>query len=216
MPPEKRSPSICRSFLPKSACWARSWNTARDKPSSPKAIPQTVSSIFGKAGRSSPSYPAGGKKRSSRFWAWAILSARDAWRVSACAWRLRPRSDPAPCSELNKEMMRVLHGQQAFSDLFIRQVLLRNIRVEADLVDQLFNSSEKRLARALLLIAHYGNQGEPQTEVPPISQETLAEMIGSTRTRVNFFMNKFRKLGFIEYNGGLKVHNSLLSVVLHD
>jgi CRP/FNR family transcriptional regulator, cyclic AMP receptor protein len=114
------------------------------------------------------------------------------------------------------EMMRVLHGQQAFSDLFMRQVLLRNIRVEADLVDQLFNSSEKRLARALLLIAHYGNQGEPQTDVPPISQETLAEMIGSTRTRVNFFMNKFRKLGFIEYNGGLKVHNSLLSVVLHD
>jgi CRP/FNR family transcriptional regulator, cyclic AMP receptor protein len=116
----------------------------------------------------------------------------------------------------DKEMMRVLHGQQAFSDLFIRQLLLRNIRVEADLVDQLFNSSEKRLARALLLIAHYGNQGEPQTEVPPISQETLAEMIGTTRTRVNFFMNKFRKLGFIEYNGGLKVHNSLLSVVLHD
>jgi CRP/FNR family transcriptional regulator, cyclic AMP receptor protein len=114
------------------------------------------------------------------------------------------------------EMMRVLHGQQAFSDLFIRQVLLRNIRVEEDLVDQLFNSSEKRLARALLLIAHYGNQGEPQTEIPPISQETLAEMIGSTRTRVNFFMNKFRKLGFIEYKGGLKVHNSLLSVVLRD
>ena len=112
--------------------------------------------------------------------------------------------------------MRVLHGQQAFSDLFMRQVLLRNIQVEADLVDQLFNSSEKRLARALLLIAHYGNQGEPQTELPSISQETLAEMIGTTRARVNFFMNKFRKLGFIEYNGGLKVHNSLLSVVLHD
>ena len=116
----------------------------------------------------------------------------------------------------DKEMTRVLHSQQAFSDLFIRQVLLRNIRVEADLVDQLFNSSEKRLARALLLIAHYGNQGEPETDIPPISQETLAEMIGTTRTRVNFFMNKFRKLGFIEYNGGLKVHNSLLSVVLHD
>jgi len=115
-----------------------------------------------------------------------------------------------------KKMMRVLHKQQAFSDLFMRQVLLRNIRVEADLVDQLFNPSEKRLARALLLIAHYGNQGKQQTEFPPISQETLAEMIGTTRARVNFFMNKFRKLGFIEYKGGLKVHNSLLSVVLHD
>jgi CRP-like cAMP-binding protein len=99
-------------------------------------------------------------------------------------------------------------------------VLLRNIRVESDLVDQLFNSSEKRLARALLLIAHYGNRGEPQTDLPPISQGTLAEMVGTTRTRVNFFMNKFRKLGFIEYNGGLngglKVHSSLLGVVLHD
>jgi len=115
-----------------------------------------------------------------------------------------------------RAMMRVLHGQQAFSDLFMRHVLLRNIQVEADLVDQLFNSSEKRLARALLLIAHYGNQGEPQAELPSISQETLAEMIGTTRARVNFFMNRFRKLGFIEYNGGLKVHNSLLSVVLHD
>ncbi|MGD0957760.1 MAG: Crp/Fnr family transcriptional regulator [Candidatus Acidiferrales bacterium] len=115
-----------------------------------------------------------------------------------------------------KEMTRALHGQQAFSDLFMRQLLLRNIQVEADLVDQLFNSSEKRLARALLLIAHYGNQGEPQTELAGISQETLAEMIGTTRARVNFFMNRFRKLGFIEYNGGLKVHNSLLSVVLHD
>jgi CRP-like cAMP-binding protein len=115
-----------------------------------------------------------------------------------------------------REMTRAIHGQQAFSDLFMRQVLLRNIQVEADLVDQLFNSSEKRLARALLLVAHYGNQGEPQTELPSISQETLAEMIGTTRARVNFFMNKFRKLGFIEYNGGLKVHNSLLSVVLHD
>jgi CRP/FNR family cyclic AMP-dependent transcriptional regulator len=115
-----------------------------------------------------------------------------------------------------RQMMRVLHREPAFSDFFIRQVLLRSIRVEADLVDQLFNSSEKRLARALLLIAHYGNQGEPKTEVPAISQETLAEMIGTTRARVNFFMNKFRKLGFIEYNGGLKVHSSLLSVVLHD
>jgi CRP/FNR family transcriptional regulator, cyclic AMP receptor protein len=137
--------------------------------------------------------------------------------------RMATASAIGPCTVLRieqKEMMRVLHSQQAFSDIFIRQVLLRNIRVESDLVDQLFNSSEKRLARALLLIAHYGNQGEPHTDLPPISQGTLAEMVGTTRTRVNFFMNKFRKLGFIEYNGGvdggLKVHSSLLGVVLHD
>jgi CRP/FNR family cyclic AMP-dependent transcriptional regulator len=115
-----------------------------------------------------------------------------------------------------KEMMRVLHDQHAFSDVFIRHMLLRTIRVEADLVDQLFNSSEKRLARALLLIAHYGNQGKPKTDIPKISQETLAEMIGTTRARVSFFMNRFRKLGFIDYNGGLQVHSSLLGIVLHE
>jgi CRP/FNR family cyclic AMP-dependent transcriptional regulator len=115
-----------------------------------------------------------------------------------------------------KEMIRVLHEQQAFSDFFIRHMLMRNIRIEADLVDQLFNSSEKRLARALLLIAQYGNQGKPKTEIPKISQETLAEMIGTTRARVSFFMNRFRKLGFIEYNGILEVHASLLGVVLHE
>jgi CRP-like cAMP-binding protein len=115
-----------------------------------------------------------------------------------------------------KEMIRALHDQHAFSDFFIRHMLLRNIRVEADLVDQLFNSSEKRLARALLLIAHYGNQGKPKTDIPKISQETLAEMIGTTRARVSFFMNRFRKLGFIDYNGRLHVHGSLLSVVLQE
>ncbi len=115
-----------------------------------------------------------------------------------------------------KEMMRVLHDQNAFSDVFIRHMLLRNMRVEADLVDQLFNSSEKRLARALLLIAHYGNKGKPTTDIPKISQETLAEMIGTTRARVSFFMNRFRKLGLIDYNGGLQVHRSLLGIVLHE
>jgi len=115
-----------------------------------------------------------------------------------------------------KEMMCLLHDHHAFSDLFIRHVLLRNIRVEADLVDQLFNSSEKRLARALLLIAHYGDQGNPKTDIPKISQETLAEMIGTTRARVSFFMNKFRKLGFIDYNRGLQIHDSLLSFVLDE
>jgi CRP/FNR family cyclic AMP-dependent transcriptional regulator len=114
------------------------------------------------------------------------------------------------------EMMRVLHSEHALSDRFIAYMLSRNIRVEEDLVDQLFNSSEKRLARTLLLLARYGQQEQPHTKVPKVSQETLAEMIGTTRSRVNFFMNKFRKLGFIKYNGEISVNNSLLSVVLHD
>ena len=112
-------------------------------------------------------------------------------------------------------MTRLLHQEPLFADRFISHMLARNIRIEADLVDQLFNSSEKRLARTLLLLARYG-QVNPQRTLPKISQETLAEMIGATRSRVNFFMNKFRKLGLIEYNGGLKINSSLLTVVLHD
>jgi len=115
-----------------------------------------------------------------------------------------------------REMIRVLHSEHEFSDRFIAYMLARNIRVEEDLVDQLFNSSEKRLARTLLLLARYGALDQPQKVLPKVSQEMLAEMIGTTRPRVNFFMNKFRKLGFIQYNGGLRVNNSLLSVVLHD
>jgi CRP-like cAMP-binding protein len=115
-----------------------------------------------------------------------------------------------------KEMIRVLHAEHAFSDRFISYMLSRNIRVEEDLVDQLFNSSEKRLARTLLLLARYGKEDKPQKMVPKISQEMLAEMVGTTRSRVNFFMNKFRRLGFIKYNGGLHIDTSLLSVVLHD
>ncbi len=115
-----------------------------------------------------------------------------------------------------KEMIRVLHAEHAFSDRFISYMLSRNIRVEEDLVDQLFNSSEKRLARTLLLLARYGKEDKPQKVLPKISQEMLAEMVGTTRSRVNFFMNKFRKLGFIKYNGGLHIDTSLLSVVLHD
>jgi CRP/FNR family cyclic AMP-dependent transcriptional regulator len=115
-----------------------------------------------------------------------------------------------------KEIMRVLHDEQEFAGNFIHYMLERNIKIEADLVDQLFNSSEKRLARALLILARYGKAGEPETIVAKISQETLAELVGTTRSRVNFFMNKFRKLGFIHYNGGLQVHRSLLNVVLHD
>ena len=114
-----------------------------------------------------------------------------------------------------REMMRVLHAEHELSDRFITHMLARNIKVEADLVDQLFNSTEKRLARALLLLARYGKPDQPEMMLPKVSQVTLAEMVGTTRTRVNLFMNKFRKLGFIEYNGGIKVNKSLLSVVLH-
>jgi CRP-like cAMP-binding protein len=113
-------------------------------------------------------------------------------------------------------MIRVMHEEHAFSDLFLRFLLTRSMRTQADLVDQLFNSSEKRLARILLLMAEFGKPGEPETFIPPITQETLADMIGTTRSRVSFFMNRFRKLGFIDYNGRIQVHKSLLNVVLHD
>jgi CRP-like cAMP-binding protein len=113
-------------------------------------------------------------------------------------------------------IIRVLHEEPAFSEMFISHLLERTIRVEADLVDQLFNSSEKRLARALLLLANFGKEGRPEPIVAKISQETLAEMIGTTRARVSFFMNKFRKLGLIDYNGHLEIHSSLLNVVLHE
>jgi CRP-like cAMP-binding protein len=117
-----------------------------------------------------------------------------------------------------KSMVEVLHREHAFSDTFVAYLLTRNIRYEEDLVDQLFNSSEKRLARILLLLAHFGKEGKPETVIPKMSQETLAEMIGTTRSRVSFFMNRFRKLGFVEYDGGsgLQVHSSLLNIVLHD
>ena len=123
------------------------------------------------------------------------------------------------CSVMRLEktaMVRALHAESEFADLFIAHLLHRNSRVEEDLVDQLFNSSEKRLARVLLLLANFGHEGEPQMTIPKISQETLAGIVGTTRSRVNFFMNRFRKLGFIEYNGGVKIHRSLLNVVLHD
>jgi CRP/FNR family transcriptional regulator, cyclic AMP receptor protein len=115
-----------------------------------------------------------------------------------------------------KAMMAVIHREHTFSDMFVTYLLTRNIRYEEDLVDQLFNSSEKRLARILLLLAHFGKDGKSEVAIPKISQETLAEMVGTTRGRVNFFMNRFRKLGFIRYNGELEVHSSLLNVVLYD
>jgi CRP/FNR family cyclic AMP-dependent transcriptional regulator len=125
--------------------------------------------------------------------------------------------DPCTVIEVEKpDMVRHLHAQPAFADHFLTHMLTRNIRIEEDLIDQLFNSSEKRLARTLLLLARYGEPEASHRALPRVSQETLAEIVGTTRSRVNFFMNKFRKLGFIEYNGGLKINNSLLSVVLRD
>jgi CRP/FNR family cyclic AMP-dependent transcriptional regulator len=136
------------------------------------------------------------------------------------AFRMGSATAVTECTILRiakKSMMQALHRDHAFSDLFVAHLLARNIRYEEDLVDQLFNSSEKRLARILLLLAHFGNEGGPEKVVPKISQETLAEMVGTTRSRVSFFMNRFRKLGFVDYNGGgLQVHSSLLNIVLHD
>jgi CRP/FNR family transcriptional regulator, cyclic AMP receptor protein len=133
--------------------------------------------------------------------------------------RLSTATAVTACTALKigrEEMIRVMHEEHAFSDLFLKFLLERSMRVQADLVDQLFNSSEKRLARILLLMAEFGKPGEPEQYIPKISQETLAEMIGTTRSRVSFFMNRFRKLGFIEYNGRIRVHKSLLNVILHD
>jgi CRP-like cAMP-binding protein len=133
--------------------------------------------------------------------------------------RLSTATAVYPCTALligREEMIRVMHEEHAFSDLFLSFLLARSMRTQADLVDQLFNSSEKRLARILLLMAEFGKPGEPETLIPPITQETLAEMIGTTRSRVSFFMNRFRKLGFIDYNGRIQVHKSLLNVVLLD
>jgi CRP-like cAMP-binding protein len=134
------------------------------------------------------------------------LRLATATAVTACA-ALKIRRD---------EMIRVMHEEHEFSDVFLKFLLARSMRIQADLVDQLFNSSEKRLARILLLMAEFGQPGEPERFIPKISQETLAEMIGTTRSRVSFFMNRFRKLGFISYNGRIQVHKSLLNVILHD
>jgi CRP-like cAMP-binding protein len=133
--------------------------------------------------------------------------------------RLATATAVSACTALRvgrAEMVRVMHDEPAFADLFLKFLLARSMRTQADLVDQLFNSSEKRLARILLLMAEFGKPGEPETLIPPVTQETLAEMIGTTRSRVSFFMNRFRKLGFIDYDGRIRVHKSLLNVVLLD
>ena len=152
----------------------------------------------------------------------ALLGAGDFLGEGCLAGRLVRLSTASALSEcsimrLEKEtIVRVLHDEPAFSELFLKHLLTRNIRIEEDLVDQLFNSSEKLLALVLLLMANFGKEGKPETVIPKISQETLAEIVGTTRSRVSFFMNRFRKLGFIKYNGVLEVHSSLLNVVLHD
>jgi CRP/FNR family cyclic AMP-dependent transcriptional regulator len=139
--------------------------------------------------------------------------------LTAQSLRMATATAISDCSIVRLErtaMIGMLHEEPAFSEMFLAYVLSRNMRIEEDLVDQLFNSSEKRLARVLLLLANFGKQGKPEPLIAKISQETLAEMIGTTRSRVSFFMNKFRKMGFIEYNGGLHVNSSLLNIVLHD
>jgi CRP/FNR family transcriptional regulator, cyclic AMP receptor protein len=153
----------------------------------------------------------------------ALISAEDFVGeesiAGAVGLRLATATAITACTALKierEEIIRVLHEQHAFSDLFLKFLLARSMRSQADLVDQLFNSSEKRLARILLLLAEFGKPGEPEPLIPEITQETLAEMIGTTRSRVSFFMNRFRELGFIEYNGRIRVHRSLLNVVLHD
>jgi CRP-like cAMP-binding protein len=153
----------------------------------------------------------------------ALLSAGDFVGEEALAaiagLRLATATAITACTTLRisrEEMIRVMHVEHSFSDLFLKVILERSMRIQADLVDQLFNSSEKRLARILLLLAEFGEPGDPEQYIPKISQETLAEMIGTTRSRVSFFMNRFRKLGFIEYNGRIKVHKSLLNAVLLD
>jgi CRP-like cAMP-binding protein len=152
----------------------------------------------------------------------AILEAGDFFGEGCLAGQLKRMSTATAmtdCAALRmekSEMIRVLHDEPVFSELFVRYLLSRNVRIEEDLVDQLFNSSEKRLARVLLLLANFGKEGKPEPVIAKISQEMLAEIVGTTRARVSFFMNRFRRLGFIDYNGGLQVHSSLLNVVLHD
>jgi len=156
----------------------------------------------------------------------AILGSGDFFGEGCLAGqsqRMASATTMSDCSIMRLEkagVIRLLHDQPAFSALFLHHLLSRNIRIEEDLVDQLFNSSEKRLARVLLLLANFGKEGEPEPVIPKISQETLAEIVGTTRSRVSFFMNRFRKLGFVHYsgqfNGGLEVHSSLLNVILHD
>lgn len=162
--------------------------------------------------------PNRARKQPSRYSAPAISWARDASpRINPSAWQpLLQLRAAFPEDRKETDVAHALHEEHEFSDLFVAYVIKRHNRTQADLVDQLFNSSEKRLARALVILSRFGKEDKPETVTLPVSQETLAEMIGTTRLRVNFFMNRFRKLGFIDYYGGLEVNSSLLSVVLHE
>jgi hypothetical protein len=186
----------------------------RMKGSSCRGIRRILSFTFRKARSKSALFPGTGRKRSSqsmRRGLWRGLSDRPATAPGDS------RGDESLIMRLEKAaIVRVLHDEPKFSEVFMSYLLARNARVEEDLVDQLFNSSEKRLARLLLLMANFGKEAKPEPVIAKISQETLAEMVGTTRSRVSGFMNKFRKLGFIDYNGRLEVHSSLLNVVLHD
>ena len=207
--------SIQKPFSPRLARDAVSTSTARIKSSFHRAILRMRFFTSSKARSSSLSVSAreGSSRRNSRsrpflrrgFLAGQPLIATATSMTECEIMRLQKGA-----------MIRVLHDEPAFSEMFVAHLLARTIRVEEDLVDQLFNSSEKRLARALLLLANFGKEGRPEPIIAKVSQETLAEMIGTTRSRVSHFMNKFRELGFIDYNGSMEVHSSLLSVVLHD
>jgi CRP/FNR family cyclic AMP-dependent transcriptional regulator len=182
-----------------------------------RAILRIPFSTFRAARSRRPSSPSRARKPWSHFWEPTISLVKGAWPDSRCV--CQPVSAMTQCVIVRiakADIIRVIHEEPAFAELFIAHLLARNIRVEEDLVDQLFNSSEKRLARVLLLLANFGKEGRPEPILAKISQETLAEMIGTTRSRVSFFMNKFRELGLIDYNGHIEVHSSLLNVVLHD
>ena len=172
---------------------------------------------FKKAGSSLLSYPSRVRKRSSEFSKRASFSARAASTGHPLRIATTAAMEDCVITSITKEaMIAAVRSEPKFSELFMAYLLTRNSRVEEDLIDQLFNSSEKRLARLLLLLAHFGSEGVPQPILVDISQETLAEIIGTTRSRVSHFMNKFRKLGLISYNGKIEVHNSLLNAVLHE
>ena len=214
----KSPDSMPQPFWRTPAWGEKSSYSRRRKPSFRREIPRTRFFIFSKAAQKLQLFPPAGKEATI-----ALVSAGDFVGEEALAampgLRLATATAITACTALRisrGEMIHVMHEENSFSELFLKFLLEHSMRIQADLVDQLFNSSEKRLARILLLMAEFGKPGEPEQYIPKISQETLAEMIGTTRSRVSFFMNRFRKLGFIEYNGRIKVHKSLLNAVLLD
>lgn len=193
------------------------WSSGGERSCSHRATPASTSCTFKKGASSSRCATRPAEKPSWRRSARPTSSGRAAWRVNRSGWGARPRLRRAPILLVDKhKMLRLLHRQHAMSDRFIAHMLARNRRIQEDLLDQLFNSIEKRLARTLLLAACYGQHSKPQRVVPKISQDELANMLGTTRARVNFFLIKFKKLGFIEENGQFTINRSLLTVVLQD